>query len=193
MVGRRVDVKYWSLKGVWDYISSGFFLNLNFFYLIFLDLLLISKIIFDFYTITAASRFTSRRKKVQETGDLKRLPPLFTFLPTVRIPVTCKRRKIHKPVDFNFSFFFRSVLVFSFLDLFHCRSIFSFFFFSIPGSRQQGGGTNERGVSLLEEWGVTTWWLVQSKPARTDRSLTPPSSLVGGKASRGIRRGNRPH
>jgi hypothetical protein len=95
-------------------------------------------------------------KKSKKPGDLERLPPRFPFLLAVRIPVTCKRRKIHKPVDFNFSSFFRSVLVFSFLDLFHCRSIFSFFFLSIPGSRRRGG-TNERGVSLLEEWGVTTW------------------------------------
>jgi len=113
----------------------------------------------NFYIIVIGGASHAAVRKSKKQGDLEWLPPLFTFLPAVRIPVTCKRRKIQKPVDFNFSFLFRSVLVFSFLDLFHCRSIFSFFFFffSIPGSRRQGGGTNEREVSLLEEWGVTTW------------------------------------
>jgi hypothetical protein len=43
-----------------------------------------------------AQEFTRRRKKFQAAGGLERFPPLFTFLPAVRVTVTCNERKTSK-------------------------------------------------------------------------------------------------
>ena len=42
-------------------------------------------------------------RKSKKPGDLERLPPFFTFLPEVRIPVSCYKTNAHA-IDFIFSF-----------------------------------------------------------------------------------------
>ena len=50
------------------------------------------------------------QENLRNQGGLERLPPLFTFLPAVRIPVTCKRRK-HTQTSWFYFFIFTDLLL----------------------------------------------------------------------------------
>lgn len=99
----------------------------------------------------AVQGFTHPRKKTREKPeDLKQLPPFFLSSLAVTNTVTCKSRKIHKTIDFNFFFLFQicSRPSFLFSNMFHsffwiCFTVDLFLLFVFFSSVQVAGGNEE--------------------------------------------------
>jgi hypothetical protein len=70
----------------------------------------------------AARGSTCRRQKNQASRGQSRLAPLFTFLPTVRIIITCNKRKMYKQLILIFFFSFSDLV----LSPFHIHLIYVF-------------------------------------------------------------------